>query len=158
MRCLCYFSWTVLLTELSQKLILMVISWYHFRNLQRFVYLYRIPYFSTKTYVESTQKNCHNVWGSSFEHRKTDELQHEISNKVVCGTSKASDQPAHMRSLIRAFASRLNIIWVLNYWLNIIWIPKLKRRLHRLFWVCTCENDIVEIYMLRLKCSNWWSR
>ena len=34
---------------------------------------------------------------------------HEISNNVVCATSKASDQPAHMRSLIRAFASRLNI-------------------------------------------------
>ena len=34
---------------------------------------------------------------------------HEISNNVVCGTSKASDQPAHMHSLIRAFASRLNI-------------------------------------------------
>ena len=28
---------------------------------------------------------------------------HEISNNVVCATSKASDQPAHMRSLIRAF-------------------------------------------------------
>ena len=26
----------------------------------------------------------------------------------LCATSKASDQPAHMRSLIRAFASRLN--------------------------------------------------
>ena len=25
---------------------------------------------------------------------------HEISNNVVCVTSKASDQPAHMRSLI----------------------------------------------------------
>ena len=33
---------------------------------------------------------------------------HGISNNVVCATSKASDQPAHMRSLIRAFASRLN--------------------------------------------------
>ena len=31
---------------------------------------------------------------------------------VVCATSKASDQPAHMRSLIRAFASRLNILSV----------------------------------------------
>ena len=30
---------------------------------------------------------------------------HEISNNVVCATSKASDQPAHTRSLIRAFAS-----------------------------------------------------
>ena len=38
------------------------------------------------------------------------EPQHEISNNVVCGTSKDSDQPAHMRSLIRAFASRLNIL------------------------------------------------
>ena len=45
---------------------------------------------------------------------------HEISNNVVCATSKASDQPAHMRSLIRAFTSRLNILWVLSYWLNII--------------------------------------
>ena len=35
---------------------------------------------------------------------------HEISNNVVCATSKASDQPAHTRSLIRAFASRLSII------------------------------------------------
>ena len=35
---------------------------------------------------------------------------HEISNNVVCVTSKASDQPAHMRSLIRAFASCLNIL------------------------------------------------
>ena len=37
------------------------------------------------------------------------ESWHEISNNVVCGTSKAPDQPAHMHSLIRAFASRLNI-------------------------------------------------
>ena len=35
---------------------------------------------------------------------------HEISNNVVCATSKASDQPAHTRSLIRAFASRLSIL------------------------------------------------
>ena len=35
---------------------------------------------------------------------------HEISNNVVCATSKASGQPAHMHSLIRAFASRLSIL------------------------------------------------
>ena len=34
---------------------------------------------------------------------------HEISNNVVCATSKASDQPAYTRSLIRAFARRLSI-------------------------------------------------
>ena len=30
-------------------------------------------------------------------------------------TSKASDQPAHTRSLIKAVASRLNILRVLSY-------------------------------------------
>ena len=35
---------------------------------------------------------------------------HEISNNVVCATSKASDQPAHTHSLIRTFASRLSIL------------------------------------------------
>ena len=40
----------------------------------------------------------------------TYEPRHEISNIVVCATSKALDQHAHMRSLIRAFASRLNIL------------------------------------------------
>ena len=33
---------------------------------------------------------------------------HEISNNVVCATSKASDRPVHMRSLIRA----LLVTWV----------------------------------------------
>ena len=40
---------------------------------------------------------------------------HEISNNVVCATSKASEQPEHMRSLIRTFASRLNNIWLLSH-------------------------------------------
>ena len=34
------------------------------------------------------------------------EPRHEISNNVVCATSKGSDQPAHTRRLIRAIASR----------------------------------------------------
>ena len=38
------------------------------------------------------------------------EPRHEISNNVVCATSKGSDQPAHMRSLIRAFAGGFNIL------------------------------------------------
>ena len=41
---------------------------------------------------------------------KVYEPWHEISYNVVYATSKGSDQPAHMRSLIRAFASRLNIL------------------------------------------------
>ena len=40
----------------------------------------------------------------------TYEPWHGISNNLVCATSKTSDQPAHMRSLIRAFASGLNIL------------------------------------------------
>ena len=39
----------------------------------------------------------------------SNEPVHEISNNVVCETSKASDQPAHTCSLTRAFASRLSI-------------------------------------------------
>ena len=35
---------------------------------------------------------------------------HEVSNNVVCASSKSSDQPAHMRSLIRAFAGCVCIL------------------------------------------------
>ena len=43
--------------------------------------------------------------------RKTGyEPRHEISNNVVYATSKGSDQPAHVHSPIRAFASCLNIL------------------------------------------------
>ena len=48
----------------------------------------------------------------------SNEPVHEISNNLVCATSKGSDQPAHTRSLIRAFASRLGILWLLSYWLK----------------------------------------
>ena len=57
----------------------------------------------------------------AFTVNSTYERRHEISNNVVCATSKGSDQPAHTHSLIRAFASRLNILWQLSYWPNSIW-------------------------------------
>ena len=38
------------------------------------------------------------------------ESRREISKNVVYATRKASDQPVHSHSLIRAFASRLNIL------------------------------------------------
>ena len=38
---------------------------------------------------------------------------------VVCATSKASDQPVHTCSLVRAFACHLNIQCVLSNWQNI---------------------------------------
>ena len=53
--------------------------------------------------------------GSGLQLNLIFEPQHEISNNVVCAASKASDQPAHMRSLIRAFASRLDILGMLSY-------------------------------------------
>ena len=43
------------------------------------------------------------------------EPRHEISNNVVSATNKGSDQPAHTRSLIGAFAGRLNILLLLSY-------------------------------------------
>ena len=49
------------------------------------------------------------------------EQRHEISNNVVCATSKGSDQPANTLSLTRVFASRSNILQLLSYWPNIIW-------------------------------------
>ena len=52
------------------------------------------------------------LWSMSpfFKPKFSFEPVHEISNNVVCATIKASDQPAHTRSLIRAFASRLSIL------------------------------------------------
>ena len=53
--------------------------------------------------------------GSQLDNRQADVIKNkiepvQISNNVICATSKASDQPAHTRSLIRAFASRLSIL------------------------------------------------
>ena len=48
--------------------------------------------------------------GQSYVGLNAYEPRHEISNNMVCATSKASDQPAHTPSLIKAFASRLNIL------------------------------------------------
>ena len=69
----------------------------------------------------SFQQNCCNTTLDPNTQNNKFEPVHEISNNVACATSKASDQPAHKRSLIRAFASRLNILWVLSYWLSIFW-------------------------------------
>ena len=54
-------------------------------------------------------KNDDNFYAQNL-YASVSEPVHEISNNVVCATNKASDQPAHMRSLIRAFASHLSII------------------------------------------------
>ena len=53
--------------------------------------------------------NCSQLQTLNVKLLSLNDPLHEISNNVVCATSRASDQPAHTRSLIRAFASRLNI-------------------------------------------------
>ena len=57
-----------------------------------------------KLYVVNTQKTRLDKT-APLSTQNTYEPRHEISNNVVCATSKASDT----RSLIRTFASRLNI-------------------------------------------------
>ena len=70
------------------------------------------------TFTDQNQVQC--MWFlGSFQ--IINEPVHEISYNEVCVTSKASDQPAHTHSLIRAFASHWSILWLLNYWLNTIW-------------------------------------
>ena len=56
------------------------------------------------------------------------EPRHELSTNAMCATSKGSDQSVHTRSLIRAFACRLNIICVETSFE----VSKLKRMHHRL--------------------------
>ena len=45
-----------------------------------------------------------------YKIENANEPWHGISNNMVCETSKASDQPAHTHSLIRAFACHLSIL------------------------------------------------
>ena len=45
-----------------------------------------------------------------FKRQMCIEPVHEISINGVCATSKATDQPAHTRSLIRALASHLSFL------------------------------------------------
>ena len=61
------------------------------------------------------QKYDFTFYANNSKVQMTVEPVYEISNNVVCVTSKASDLPVHMHSLIRAFASRLNTIGVLSY-------------------------------------------
>ena len=50
------------------------------------------------------------TWKKSIMYLLIYEPVLEISNNVVCATSKASNQSAHTGSLNRAFASRLSIL------------------------------------------------
>ena len=60
------------------------------------------------------QQLLFNTWVELFS-QQISEPRHEISNNVVSATNKGSNQTVRTRSLIRAYASRLKIIWLLNY-------------------------------------------
>ena len=64
------------------------------RNVSKLLKL--IFYLSSKLEPVSMQLNMNHV----------NILRHEISDYVVCATSRGSDQPAHTPSLTRVFASR----------------------------------------------------
>ena len=75
---------------------------------------------------------------------------HEISNNVVCETSKVSDQPVHKRSLIKPLLDALVFYdcWA-TAWTS-FGVYKLKMRLHRLVGVYTCQNAT----LLEITCTD----
>ena len=89
------------------------------------------PYLTTLPTTDTLGENT-NHWHTGWRHEHCCNIilydcfldmyvpRHEISNNAVCATCKNSDQTAHTRSLIRAFASRLNIQWISSYQSNII--------------------------------------
>ena len=60
--------------------------------------------------AKDKRHNSGDILKSWLTKTATYEPCHEISNNVVCATSKGSDQPAHTRRLSIAFAGRLNIL------------------------------------------------
>ena len=66
---------------------------------------------------------------------------HEISNSVVYATSKGWDQPAHTRSLIRAFASRLSILLIEHHF-----------EFLSLKGVCRCSSESTLVKLLEISC------
>ena len=68
---------------------------------------------------------------------------------MVCATSKASDQPAHTRSLIRASASRLSIYDCQATDQTPFGVSKLKMRPQRLARIYTCQN----VKLLEISCT-----
>ena len=76
----------------------------------------------------------------------------EVSNNVVCATSKDSDQPAHMR----VWSEILQVAWIFyDSWATdrtSFGVSKLKRRLNKLIWVDTCQNAT----LMEIRVSIWF--
>ena len=88
--------------------------------LTQFIWIWYMRISWPATYCIGEELRLRWVWACTYPHQHRNsshsqyEPRHEISNNVVCATSKASDQPAHTRSLVRAFTSRLGILWLLS--------------------------------------------
>ena len=71
--------------------------------------------FSNSIYTKHDSRKCFAI-NSRIDKKEyvyfshNNEPRYEISNNVLCATNKGSHKPAHTRSLIRAFASRLTIL------------------------------------------------
>ena len=106
----------------------------------------------------TTTQRCR--WGSNPRlfglESSTLPLSHSAPyNEVhVCVTSKDSNQPAQTRSLIKAFARHLNILRLLNY----PGVYKIKRRMHRLVWVYTCQNATGHIDGITCRGSYYYTK
>ena len=85
--------------------------------------------------------SCHFIHVLLQMHTFEFEPGHEISNNVACATSKGSDQPAHTRSLIRAFASRL------NYFLSVKLLSEQHLEFLSLKGDCTCSSESTHVEM-----------
>ena len=70
------------------------------------IYSKAILKYKQKIKSNNSQEGIEDIYSLAMKY----ESVHEISNNVVCATNKASDQPVHRGSLIRAFASRLHIL------------------------------------------------
>ena len=83
------------------------------------------------------------------------ELQHDISNNVVCATSKGSDQQV---LICTVWSEPLPVAWIFYDSKAIDWtsfgVSKLKRRLHRLIRDYNCQNaTLLEITAHLYSCS-----
>ena len=68
-----------------------------------------------KKLLLAQKQNIVEAFLSRATRRSIFEPQHEISNNVVCAKSKGLYQPVHTHSLIRVFASSLNILSLVSY-------------------------------------------
>ena len=79
--------------------------------IDRFSYLLAI-YLCNVTRGRMIITNIFQVGKTRYLHNHSTDIFYNIMSRdsVVCATRKGSDQPARTRSLLRAFASRLNIL------------------------------------------------